>query len=353
MPSDLPELAPLPPADMAPPPPPPVVHLSQPDKAAVIVQMMLKAGVAMPLSTMPERLQSKLIETMGALRPVDPDTVNAIADEFAEALMRGGLGGGGLASALDLVDGSVSPGLLQRLREQAGAPGSGNAWAQLVEREPTELVPIFERESVEVAAVVLSKLPVGKAAAVLGLLPGPHARRITYAVSQIGVVRPDAVDRIGAALARDLEAAQTGAAAEDPVERVGAILNSSRAATRNDVLAGLEETDAAFAEEVRRAIFTFANIPSRIDARDVPKIIRQVDQDILVKALASAREELEASVEFILGAMSKRMAEALRGEMEELGDIDPIEGEDAMGAVVAAIRALEEDGEIYLIAEDG
>lgn len=343
----------MPAADLAPPPLPPAVSLSQPDKAAVIVQLMLKAGVSIPLDTMPERVQSKLIETLGALGPVDPDTVNAVADEFADALTRGGLGGAGLAGALDLVEGSVSPGLLQRMRAQSGAAPSGNAWAQLVEREAADLVPIFERESVEVAAVVLSKLPVGKAAAVLGLLPGPHARRITYAVSQIGVVRPEAVDRIGAALARDLDAAQQAGEAENPVERVGAILNSSRAATRNDVLAGLEETDAAFAEEVRRAIFTFANIPGRIDARDVPKIIRQVDQDVLVKSLAAAREDLEESVEFILGAMSKRMAEALRGEIEELGEIDPVEGEDAMGAVVASIRALEEQGEIYLIAEDG
>lgn len=361
MPSDLPELPPLPPLDPLPDSvalpsaaPPPVVAMSRPDKAAVIVQVLLKAGIDLTLDKMPERLQKKLIEHIGGLAPVDAATVEMIAEEFAEALTNSPLAGGaGLAGALDLVDGRVSAALVQRLRAQSGALPTTDAWERLVEKDPEELVPIFERESVEVAAVVLSKLAVSKAAAVLGLLPGPHARRITYAVSQIGAVKPEAVARIGAALAREMDVVPEIAFSEDPVERVGAILNSSRAATRNDVLEGLEETDSAFAEEVRRAIFTFANIPGRIDARDIPKVVRAVDQDVLVQALAAAQTDLGDTVEFVLGAMSKRMADALREEVKDAGEVEEEAGEDAMGAVVAAIRALEEEGEIHLLAEDG
>ena len=36
----------------------------------------------------------------------------------------------------------------------------------------------------------------------------------------------------------------------------------------DEVLEGLDAEDAGFAEEVRRAIFTFANIPARIDPRN-------------------------------------------------------------------------------------
>lgn len=356
MPSDLPELPPLPAGDAVATfaPPLPEVHLPQPDKAAVIVQLLLTSGVQLSLDTMPERLQKKLIERIGMLAPVDADTVSAIADEFADALTNGPLAGGaGMAGALALVDGSASASLVQRLRAQSGDTGSVDAWKRLVEKEPEQLLPIFERESLEVAAVVLSKLAVGKAAAVLGLLPGPHARRITYAVSQIGAVRPDAVQRIGAALLREMETVRETAFSEDPVQRVGAILNSSRASTRNTVMEGLEETDPAFAEEVRRSIFTFGNIPARIDSRDVAKVVRAVDQEDLVRALTAATGDLAEVSEFILGAMSKRMADALREEIEDLGEVDPEAGEDAMGAVVSAIRALEEEGEIYLLAEEG
>ena len=59
------------------------------------------------------------------------------------------------------------------------------------------LRPVMENESTGVAAVVLSKLKAVKAVELLGAIPGPRARKITYAVSQTSGVSPSAVDRIG------------------------------------------------------------------------------------------------------------------------------------------------------------
>jgi len=140
---------------------------------------------------------------------------------------------------------------------------------------------------------------------------------------------------------------------DGPVERVGAILNFSPANTREDVLAGLEEEDEGFASQVRKAIFTFANIPARIDPRDVPKITRGVDQAVLVTALAAAEAGgLQESSEFILQNISKRMAEGMREEMKELGKVKEADGEVAMTAVVAEIRELEAAGEVFFVAND-
>jgi flagellar motor switch protein FliG len=150
-----------------------------------------------------------------------------------------------------------------------------------------------------------------------------------------------------------LDAKPVPAFSDGPVERVGAILNFSPAATRDDVLAGLDETDKDFADEVRKAIFTFLNIPERIDTRDVAKIIRGVEQPILITALAAAQGKGQMkAVEFILANMSQRMAAQLREEMEALGKVKPKDGEDAMSAVVAAIRGLEAAGEIFLTASE-
>jgi flagellar motor switch protein FliG len=212
---------------------------------------------------------------------------------------------------------------------------------------------VLEDESIEVAAVMLSKLNVSKAAELLGMLPGQQARRITYAVSQTSGVTPDAVQRIGQSLATQLDSVPLQAFDDGPVERVGAILNFSPAATRDEVLAGLDEDDQAFASKVRKAIFTFTNIPARIDPRDVPKITRGIDQTVLVTALAAAEAgALGESVEFILANISKRMAEGMRDEMGELGKVKEADGEEAMSAVVAEIRALEAAGDVFFVAED-
>ena len=58
------------------------------------------------------------------------------------------------------------------------------------------LIHVMEK-STEVAAVVLSKMNVPKAAALLGAIPGPRAREIIYAILQTSDVLPSAVDSIG------------------------------------------------------------------------------------------------------------------------------------------------------------
>ena len=326
--------------------------ISRQQKAAIIVRLLLAEGGELSLTKMPEDMQQDLTMQMGSMRSVTHETVDAVVSEFISELDSIGLSFiGGLEGALNTLDGSIDPQMAERLRREGGVKRTGDPWERIMGLEADRLLPALQDESIEVAAVMLSKLNVSKAAELLGMLPGPRARRITYAVSQTSGVTPDAVHRIGQSLAAQLDNVPVQAFDEGPIERVGAILNFSPASTRDDVLAGLDDEDKEFANLVRKAIFTFANIPARIDPRDVPKIIRGVDQAVLVTALTAASASgYEESTEFVLVNISKRMAEGLREEMKELGKVKEADGEEAMSAVVAEIRELESAGEVFFVA---
>ncbi len=322
-------------------------------KAAIVVRLLASEGLKLPLSDLSDDHQTELTEAVGRLRLVDRDTLSAVVEEFCAELDSVGLAfPGGLDGALSLLDGQLSPSASTRLRRLASGSSRADPWERITGLSAELLHPVLEEESVEVGAVMLSKLSVAKAAELLGLLPGDKARRVAYAVSLTGNVAPDTVHRIGQALAAQLDAQPAKAFDTGPVERVGAILNYSASITRDAVLKGLEEEDQVFADQVRKAIFTFANIPARIDPRDVPKILRNVDQARLVTALAGATGPLEASAEFILTNMSQRMAQSLRDEMANLGKVKEKDSEEAMGEIVGAIREMEAAGEIFLVAED-
>lgn len=329
--------------------------LSPREKAAVIVRFLLSEGSSLPLSKLPDHMQAALTEQMGQMRLVDRRTLAQVVEEFAEELDQVGLAfPGGIEGALSVMDGHISATAANRLRRLAGASAKADPWDRLTALPVDRLLPVLEEESIEVAAVMLSKLPVPKSAELLGKLPGVRARRVAYAVSQTGNVDPETVRRIGASLASQLDAQPPRAFDTGPVERVGAILNVSAALTREDVLQGLEETDAAFAEQVRRAIFTFVHLPARLPARDVPKLIRILDQPVLVTALAASlgQPALEAASDFLLANMSPRMAQGLREEMATRGKVKDKDAEAAMSAIVTAIRQLEATGEVVLIRED-
>lgn len=349
-----PDFPPMPNTDIGFPVPNLPASITRQQKAAVIVQLMLSSGGELSLTDLPEDMQQDLTLQMGSMRSITHETVSSVVDEFIAELDSIGLSFmGGLEGALNTLDGSINPQMAERLRREGGVRHTGDPWERIMGLEAERLLPVLEEESVEVAAVMLSKLNVSKAAELLGMLPGERARRITYAVSQTSAVTPDAVHRIGRSLATQLDSVPQRAFDDGPIERVGAILNFSPAKTRDDVLEGLEQQDKAFAKQVRKAIFTFANIPTRIDPRDVPKITRGLDQAVLVTALAAASASgSEEPTEFILENISKRMAEGIREEIKELGKVKEADGEVAMGAVVAEIRELEAAGEVFFVAAE-
>lgn len=329
------------------------VMLSNREKAAIIVRLLLAEGTPLPLAALPEHMQAALTEQMAAMRLVDRATMEAVVEEFVGQLESVGLSfPGGLEGALSMLDGHISPSAATRLRRLAGASGKVDPWERIIPLPADRLLPVLEDEAVEVGAVLLSKLPVSKAADLLGKLAGDKARRVAHAVSLTGNIDPDTVRRIGVSLAAQLDAQPPKAFEAGPEERVGAILNVSSASVRDALLDGLGAEDAAFAEKVRKAIFTFGHIPARLAPRDVPKVVRMVDQPVLVTALVGATGQLAPVAEFILSNMSQRMAQGLREEMATKGKVREKDAEAAQNAVVDAVRNLEAQGEIRLILED-
>ncbi|TNC73438.1 FliG C-terminal domain-containing protein [Rubellimicrobium roseum] len=322
-------------------------------KAAIVVRLLLSDGQLPPLSGLPEEAQVRLTREMAQLSVVDRSTLDAVIAEFADELEGVGLAvQGGEESALAALSSHISPSAAARLKAEAALRNGTDPWGAVAALGIPELAALLTRESVEVAAVALSKLPVAKAAEVLGKLPGEQARRITYAVSRTSRVAPEAVLRIGRALAEDYCMAPAPAFAAPPEERLGAILNSSPPATREEVLGGLDAADRDFAAGVRRAIFTWVHLPRRLRAADVPKVLRGVEPRTAALALAAAARgapDEVATAEFLLGSLPQRLAESLREEMAGIERIKPAEAEAAQATVVTAVRDRAAAGEIELV----
>ncbi|MCP9483922.1 flagellar motor switch protein FliG [Shimia sp. CNT1-13L.2] len=328
--------------------------LSRRHKAAIIVRFLLNEGADVPLTDLPDDIQADLTKILGNMRYVDRETLETVVMEFAHELESIGLSfPRGISGALSALEGKISPLTAARLRKEAGVRQAGDPWVRIRALSVEQLTVICDRESTEVAAVMLAKLDVARAAELLGALPGEKARRITYAMSLTSAVTPEAVDRIGLSLAAQLDDEPPRAFDQAAFARVGAILNYSPAATRDDVLTGLDDEDTDFANAVRKAIFTFDDIPLRLEARDVPAITREIDQATLITAFAYAAEgSLGESTDFMLANMSSRLADQLREEVTELGKVAPRDGERAMTEIVSAIRTLADRGEIKLANPD-
>ena len=326
--------------------------LTRRQKAAVIVRLLLAQKLEPDLSRLTEAQQTALARDIATLRRVDKDTLSAVLGEFVAEIEGIALSfPADLSGALAQLEGYISDPAAAKLRRESGLSYAGDPWDRLSALDIRKLAPILLAEPPEIAAVILSKLKVPRAAEVLGLLPGPRARDITFAISRTANIDPETVQAIGGALLESLDAEPMPAFPEGAVARVGAILNTSTAQIRDDVLDGLDAQDADFGRKVRQAIFTFANIPQRIAPRDVPRILRDIDEAVLVQALAAAQTACPAAAAHLLDSVSTRMADQLRDAISDLGTVSGPDGEKAMAQIVLRIRDMERLGELILSAD--
>lgn len=322
-------------------------------KAAVVVRYMLAEGAELDLSTLPPSAQAALAQEMAIMDLVDKETRDAVITEFCDQLESVAFAfPGSIDGALSLLDGHLSDATTSRLRRMAVLNGVSDPWERVASMTGPVLAELARIEAVEVAAVMLANLPVARAAEVFRLIDPELARQIAYAMSLTSTIEAPALRRIGLALVQAADSLPQPALEGGPVEKVGALLNFAQASTRDAVLEGLTDDDAEFAENVRKAIFTWANIPARIDTRDVPRVVREVEGTTMLKAMAGASGKDAPTVDFILSALSSRLAESMREEMAAMGKVSAQNREDAMSEVVATIRRMEADGDLFLIAPE-
>lgn len=321
-------------------------------KAAMIIRLLQAEGDDLPLDRLPESSQIELTRAMGKMQPVDKLTLDAVAEEFANALDRLALTApDGMRGALSLLDGKLSPAAAARLAEEAAQGDPHHAWNKLCELEKEAQINILVEEGPEVAALFLSKLPVPRAAKLLGLIPGPRARLVTATTALLDDMHKDTAASIAHALVAEYCNPQPTAFEDESVDRVAGMLNATNRDRREEILDGLQQDDPEFAARVRKAIFVFANIPARVDPSDIPAVARLITPEQLALAIAGARnmsEDEHRAAEFILSNMTTRMAEQINDEATALGTPKQSDVEQAHAMLIQEIRDQADGGAITL-----
>lgn len=323
--------------------------LSGTQKAAVIVQALVSKGGAVSLATLSPSAQERLAREFTSIAHVDQPVLDSVIAEFEASLEPNGLKFpsdltariGGLN---DVLDGD----LLGGLRETMGLVDDADIWRDVGALDSERLTEVLASESPRIGALILSKLPPARASEILGELPDDQKASLAQTMADTEEASPALVDAIGLTMLSSSRKTGENALDGDPVGRIAAILDAAKPAARDHMLAVLSESDPEFAKRVRAAIFTFEDIPARVTIEDVPKVVREVAPEDMLAALGYAGENAKDTLKHILENMSSRMADQLKEEIQEAGEVKQDHGEAAQGRVASAIRAMQDRGEITL-----
>lgn len=335
--------------------PPPAAALTRQQKAAIVIGALGAEAAAPLLERLDEASLRGFAEAMAKLKRVESHVVEATIAEFLIELDTSGAAlQGGLTVARSLLENHVKESTLARILDHVDVPSIHNVWSKLARVNEDALAEFLTQEHPQTAAVVLSKLSSDIAARVLSKFEPDRARDIVLGITRTQNLSPQVIEAIGASVSRDFLAGQNAdGPTSNSAERIGAIMNFTTADIRNHVLGRIADQQPEFAEQIKRKMFTFEDIPERLQTRDVTPVVRAVDQDVLLRAILGAREISPQTEAFLMSNISSRMADQLRAAIEDFGEVRRKDAEDAQNTVVQAIRELEQRGEIRLRLPDG
>jgi len=213
--------------------------------------------------------------------------------------------------------------------------------------EANMFVNIIKGEHPQTIALILSYLPHEKAGDILNLLPEEIKPDIALRIVQIGQVPDDIVMELDEAIKKNLSKVVGASRKFDGVEALAGILNQVDADTEGSVLSALEKEDGDLADLIRQKMFVFEDL-LEVDDRSFREILKNIDNQLLIKALKTASEEMKQK---IFSNLSERAAAMLKEDMEVMGPVRLKEVEDAQQAIIRAAKTLEGEGKIVLVGK--
>ena len=188
--------------------------------------------------------------------------------------------------------------------------------------------------------MVLSELRAEVAASVLERLERGFAQAIVLRLSRVPTLDPPIAASIQGAIERDfLSVLQRNLSKRRPADLIAGLMNNISTEVREGFLSYLEAQEPSLAQDVQRTMFTFDDIAVRLYGRDVAGVLRDVQEEVLLKALKLGEAQSSATVGFVLENLPRRLAERYVEELAALTDISRKEGESAQIEVTKAIQA--------------
>jgi flagellar motor switch protein FliG len=317
-------------------------------KAAVLLMALGTERAARVLRELREQEVTELMAEVARLSDVRPEVIGDVLEEFeVTSQARRHIAVGGVEVARELLEASLGAAKADEIFDRLSMAFVSAPFEFVRRIDPRMLLSYLRDEHPQTIALLLAYMNSDAAALVLSGLPEEVQRDVAIRIATMDRTSPDVITTVEQALEKRLAsvAQQGDLSSAGGVQTLVEVLNRSDRGTERLIFEGLEIHDPELADEVRSRMFVFEDIIT-LDDRSVQQILRQVDTKDLALALKGVRDEVRSKV---MSNLSTRAAENLEAEIEVLGAVRLKNVEEAQGAVVRVIRALEDAGQIVLV----
>lgn len=277
---------------------------------------------------------------------VDSETRDAVLIEFQELMMaQDFIMTGGIDYAREVLEKAIGTQRAVDIINRLTSSLQTKPFDFIRRTDPAHLVNFIQNEHPQTIALILSYLDPVKSSMILAALNTELQAEIMRRIATMDRTSPEILREVERVLERKLSTLSSeDFTSAGGIDTVVAIINNADRTTERNIIETLEEDDPDLAEEIKKKMFVFEDIIT-LDDKSIQKVMRNVDNNDLSKALKSVDAEVQDK---IYQNMSKRAAQMLKDDMEFMGPVRLKEVEEAQQKIVSIIRKLEEQGEIVV-----
>lgn len=305
-----------------------------PEKSAKVIQNMGDAEI------------EQLTLEMANVRKISSEQRDVVVDEFHQMCVANDyISQGGIEYARDVLERALGENRAFEIITRLSSSLKMRPFDLVRRTDPKQLLSFIQGEHPQTIALIMTHLPVDKAATLLSSLPQDRQADVTKRIALMGRTSPEVLKEIEKILERKISSlAPTDYTSSGGIQSVVDILNRSDPGTLKVVMDTLEVDDPELAEQVKRQMFVFEDIVM-LDDRGIQLVLREVDVKDLALALKGSNPEVSQK---IMANMSARASQNLREDMEFMGPVRLRDVEEAQQRIVKIIRRLEETGSIVI-----
>ncbi|MBY6186879.1 flagellar motor switch protein FliG [Marinobacter hydrocarbonoclasticus] len=323
-----------------------VAKLNGIEKTAILLLSLSESDAAQILKNLEPKQVQKVGMAMAGMRDFSQEKVAAVHRLFLEQIKQ--FSSIGLNSedfvrkALTHALGEDKAGnLIEQIVMGHGAKGLDS----LKWMDARQVANIIRNEHPQIQTIVLSYLEPDQAAQILSQFTERVRLDLMLRIANLEEVQPAALQELNDIMEKQF-AGQSGAQAAKMggLKAAANIMNYMDTGVESMLMESIRETDEELGQQIQDLMFVFENL-SDVDDRGIQTILREVQQDVLIRALKGADDGLRDK---ILGNMSKRQADLVRDDLEAMGPIRLSEVEAAQKEILAIARKLADAGEVML-----
>jgi flagellar motor switch protein FliG len=328
---------------------PPAYDVSKLDgieKAAILLLSLSEDDAAQILKFMQPKQVQALGGVMAAMDDMTQQKINAVHKHFIEEIQNYSTIG---FKSEDFVRRTLVTALGEdkaaHLLDQILAGAGAKGLESLKWMDSKQVANIIRNEHPQIQTIVMSYLEPEQSAEILAQFPEKVRLDLLMRVANLEEVQPAALQELNEIMEKQF-AGQAGAQAAKMggLKSAANIMNYLDTNIEAQIMDSMREQDEEMSQQIQDLMFVFDNLID-VDDRGIQAILREVQQEALMKAIKGADEELRKK---ITGNMSKRAAEMLIDDMEAMGPVRLSEVEVAQKEILSIARRLSDAGEVVL-----